>query len=144
MIFNTFNLNNDNRADPTDDNNKKTNQVNDLTVDTLSVYYICTEYSAANMNKDYTKSPTAKLYNFLVLIRTVIVLLVVLFLEDNRVIQAWIFLVVNFIYLLTTQLISEHLEFNVLTTIKEILFFTWSIIILVNAYDDIQPKIELF
>ena len=40
-------------------------------------------------------------------------------------------------------MVAEHLEFKLSTTIKEILFLVWAIIIVINAHDDISPTWDL-
>lgn len=115
-----------------------------ISVDTLSVYYMCVEYSAANMKKDYNKSSIAKIYNFLGLTRTLTVLLLVYWVDFSRIIQAWSFLTFNMIYLVLTMIVGDLLEFKGLVMFKELLFFLWSVIIVINAHDDISPTWELF
>jgi hypothetical protein len=43
-----------------------------------------------------------------------------------------------------TLLISNHLEFKFLVLIKELFFFLWGIIVVINAHDDLAPSWDLF
>lgn len=105
---------------------------------------MCMEYSAANMNQDYNKNSIAKIYNVLGLIRVFLVMVLIYWLNFSRLTQAWSFFGFNLVYLILTLIVSDHLEFKGLVLLKEFLFFLWSILIVLNAHDDLYPFWDLF
>lgn len=42
------------------------------------------------------------------------------------------------------MIVGPYLEFKALVTVREVLFLLWSAIILLNALDDVKPRIDLF
>jgi hypothetical protein len=96
------------------------------------------------MNKDYNHHSIAKIYNFLGLARTLFTILIIYWLKFDRRIQAWSFFAFNAVYLVFSTLISEHLEYKGAVLFKEFMFFLWSVIIVINAHDDINPQWNLF
>lgn len=114
-------------------------KIDNVLIDTLNVHYICMEYSNANLvNTPQPTTPT-KLYNFIGLARTLITLLSIYVFSGKGVAQAITFLVCNLGFLALTFMNKEKLVHKNLVMVREYLFLLWSILILVNAYDDLNP-----
>lgn len=112
--------------------------------DTLTVEYICREFSAGNMLKQYETSALAKIYNILAFGRTFVVVLLVCLLANQGLYQSWALLAINFVFLVLTMMVGQSLEFRVLVMVREVIFLFWSIMIVLNAIDDRKPKANLF
>ncbi len=101
------------------------------------------EYSGANLKIKPQAEKMTKAYNFLGLTRVIIVLASIYAFPKKGLIQALIFFVYNLAYLMLTIYISDKLVYKGLILVREYTFLFWSIFIMVNASDDLNPMWDI-
>jgi hypothetical protein len=101
-----------------------------------SIFMITSGGFGENLNP-----PTAlsKSYHPLLFLRFLGLVCVILFLDGERRWQTWYFLAINLVYFLLTLSNMSHFLFPKIYLAEELLILVWSVILVLNAYDDINP-----
>ena len=111
----------------------------------LHITTLIAEFSSTHMHLDhFMESFLAKFYHSGLFLRFIAILMLIVFFEPRlRVLEAWIILGINFAFLAICVLISNFLKHKVIYLCEELLMTLWSVEMLVNAYDDIEPRFGL-
>jgi len=104
---------------------------------------ICAEANGAFMRESWFVHTPSRLYMMYLPLRTFITVLLVIFLDFDRVIQAWILLLITIPGLICIILAIPHLKFKHFSIIQEVCWILWMLIVVINAHDDIEPTWEL-
>lgn len=119
---------------------KKSKAGDDFDFYMLEINNIINEYFSAHLSQNYSENFFARLYHILFIVRCYIILILLFMFENSRRTQAWIFFITNFVIIGFSVLSLKYFTFKILYIGQDSLYLLWSLILVINAHDDVNPS----